>query len=160
MAVNIENQKSVAMDFAFDAEGKQVDGPSWAQACSLKLKLVAWRSLAQTILSPGPRSTLKPTYEKPNDRVITEPHQKNARLERLKVIQCQKAKIVDTLKHVGTTVDVGNEPGNILPFVSASLRAEDVYKLKRVLYNDCSVDLEIRRRLSTELWSQWNGRPC
>ena len=126
-----------------------------APGCLLKSTLVAWQSLATcgcfgtvfrslqrptSSTSPsGPRSTLNPST------TITGPLAPEER-ERFKVIQRQKAKIVDILNHLGATVE--DETGSMLS-VSASLRVEDVYKLAKfddvglVSYEDRSVVLDV-----------------
>jgi len=151
-AVNVETRKSV--EFAFDAEGNQFDGPALVDEVGARrlakfghMDETLWNRLQESAdndvidIAVWPKIDLKPVvYEKPNDRMMTWPPPEE--LERLKVLQRKKAKIVDILNHLGATVERRHATGRI-PFVPASLRAVDVYKLAKfdvglVSYEDCS----------------------
>jgi len=153
-AVNVETRKSV--DFAFDAEGNQVDGPGLLAEVDAR-RLAKFGHIDETLWNQLQESAdtdivdivvwpnLQPIdYEKPNDRMITGPPPEE--LEHLEVIQRQKAEIVDMLNHLGATWVEGAISS--IPCVSASLRAEDVYKLAQfdkvglVAYDDRSVVLD------------------
>jgi hypothetical protein len=159
-AVNVETGKSV--DFAFDAEGNQFDGPALLAEVEARrlakfglMDETLWNQLQESAdndiidITVWPKIDPQPVnYEKATDRMMTEPPPEE--LEHLKVIQRKKAKIVDILNHLGATVEEEHEQEGI-PFVSASIRAEDVYKLAKfdnvglVSYVDPNIVLGVDR---------------
>ena len=156
-AVNVETKKSV--DFAFDAEGNKVDGAGLLAEVDARrsakfgrIDQTLWNHLQDSVntdiinIIVWPKIDHGPIdYEKPSDRRTKGPPP--AERERLRVIQRQKGKVVDILNDLGATVVGG--PSSI-PSVSASLKAEDVYKLVDfddvglVLYDDRSVVLDFQ----------------